>query len=231
MTVENRMTPFQQLGVILITPACLVVIFWAGFIIENEGLSTSSAYLELIAGCILNLLTQGNTECLPDSGYIILCTILGGPFGFYCTYKIWQSLKTKVILTDQKIIKKQPFGKEIQLNWSEIKKVRIISAEKGTQLVFTRTKGPAFFDDNSRIFCPPALNNERPFISPDAATLILKKIDLYNISIKGNRALLEEIIKTPHPSQQEPTRSAAQYMTGANRLPPRPSSAQRPTPK
>jgi hypothetical protein len=98
-------------------------------------------------------------------------------------------------------------------------------------LIFTRNKGSALFNDNKRIFCPPGLSKERPFLSREAANLILKKIDLYNISIKGKRELLEEIIKTPHKSQQAPTRPVAQNMTGRNQLPVRPSSAQKPTPK
>jgi hypothetical protein len=231
ITVENEITPARRLVVLLLGPGILVGFFWAIFIIENEGLPAWSNMIDVLGGCILKLLTEGNTECLPDLGYIILCTILGGPFAFFITYKVWQDLKTKIILTDQKIIKKQPFGKEIQLYWSEIKKVRILSAKESNQLVFTRNKGSALFNDNKRIFCPPGLNKESPFLSRDAANLILKKIDLYNISIKGKRELLEEIIKTPPKSQQGPTRPVAQNMTGRSRMPDRPSSAQRPTPK
>ena len=209
ITIENEVTPLNKLMAILITPVILVVVFWAIFIIETEHLSTSSDYLNLLAGCILNLLTTGNTECLPDSGYIILCTILSGPFALFCSYKIWQNLKSKTILTEQKIINKQASGKEIQLYWSEIKKVRIFSANQAHQLVFTRNKGASLFDDSGRIFCPPGLSKKRPFISRDAANLILKKIDRYNISVKGERTLLEEIIKMPHKSQQAPTRTFA----------------------
>ncbi len=231
ITIEKKIPPAKQLVPILITPVILVVVFWAIFIIENEGLPTSSDYLALLAGCIYNLLTQGNAECLPDLGYIILCAILGAPFAIFITYKISQDLKSKIILTDQKIIQKQRSGKEIQLYWSEIKKVRILSADQCSQLVFTRNKGSALFNDKKRIFCPPAPNEERPFISRDAVNLILKKIDRYNIPINGNRELLEEIIKTPHQAQQWPTRPVAQNMTTKNHLPAKPSSAQKPTPK
>ena len=231
ITVENEITPARRLVVLLLGPGILVGFFWAIFIIENEGLPAWSNMMDVLGGCILKLLAEGNTECLPDLGYIILCTILGGPFAFFITYKIWQDQKAKIILTDQKIIKKQPFGKEIQLYWSEIKNVRILSAKESNQLIFTRNKGSALFNDNKRIFCPPGLNKERPFLSREAANLILKKIDLYNISIKGKRELLEEIIKTPHKSQQGPTRPVAQNMTGRNHLPVRPSSPQKPTPK
>lgn len=195
--IGKEVTPLNKLVVMLIMPVILVVFFWAIFIIETEGLSTRSDYLVLLAGCIGNLLTTGNTECLPDLGYIILCTVIGGPFALFCSYKIWQNLNSKTILTDQKIISKQPSGREIQLYWTEIKKVRIFSANQANQLVFTRSKGASLFDDNGRIFCPPGLSKKRPFISPDAADLILKKIDRYNIFVKGERALLEEIIKTP----------------------------------
>lgn len=222
ITVENKITPARRLVVLLLGPGILVGFFWAIFIIENEGLPARSNMIDVLGGCILKLLTEGNTECLPDLGYIILCIVLGGPFAFFITYKVWQDLKTKVILTDQKIIKKQPFGKEIQLYWREIKKVKIISADAYNQLVFTKSKGAALFNDNSRIFCPPDLNKERPFLPREAANLILKKIDRYNISIKGNRALLEEIIKTPRKPQQGHTR---------NRVPVNPSSPQNPEPK
>jgi hypothetical protein len=187
--------------------------------------------IDVLGGCILKLLTEGNTECLPDLGYIILCTILGGPFALFITYKIWQDLKTKVILTDQKVIKKQPFGKETQLYWREIKRVKIISADTFNQLVFTKSKGSALFSDNGRIFCPPDLNNEKPLLSREAASLILEKIDRYNISIKGNREYLEEIIKaTPQP-QQNTIRRVAQNTTARNHTPMRPSSPKKPTPK
>jgi len=231
ITVEKEITPAKRLVVLLLGPGILVGFFWAIFIIENEGLPSWSNMIDVLGGCILNLLAEGNTECLPDLGYIIFCTILGGPFAIFITYKIWQDLKTKVILTDQKIIKKQPFGKEIYLYWREIKKVRIISADAYNQLVFTRGKGSALFNDSSRIFCPPDLKKEKPFLSRDAANLILKKIDLYKISIKGNRELLEEIIKAPHKSQQAPTRPIAQNITARNRVPIRPSSTQKPTAK
>jgi len=231
ITIENEVTPKNKLVAILITPVILVVVFWAIFIIETEGLSTSEDYLSLLAGCIINSLATGNTECLPDIGYILLCTILSGPFALFCSYKIWQNLKSKTILTEQKIINKQSSGKEIQLYWSEIKKVRIFSANQASQLVFTKSKGPALFDNNNRIFCPPGLSKKRPFISRDAANLILKKIDRYNISVKGERVLLEKIIKTPHKPQQTPTRSTTQNRAAKNPLPVRPPSGQKPTPK
>ena len=190
MTVENKVAPSKQMFMILIVPLLLVFCFWAIFIIENQGLPPNSDYLNVIAGCIYKMVSQGNTGCLPDLGYILICTIIGGPFAFWCSYKIWQNQKSKIILTDQKIIKKKPFGKEIQLYWSEIKKIKIISGDAGTQLFFTRNKGLGLFDNKNRIFCPPSLKQERPFLPPDAVNLILSKIDLYNIPIKGEKALL-----------------------------------------
>lgn len=176
-------------------------------------------------------LTEGNTECLPDLGYIILSAIIGGPFGFYCSYKIWQSLNTTIILTDQKIIKKQPSGKQIQFYWGEVKKITIFLTDQGGHLVFYRKKGSPIFDDKNRIFCQLSVSKEKHFLSPDAANLILTKIDRYNISVKGKRALLEEIAQTPHQSQLTSTRPFAQNATGTNHLPGRRSAPQKPTPK
>jgi len=212
-------------------PVFLIFFFWAIFIVENEGGDLSSDFLNVLVGCFYKMLSQGCTECVPDLGYIILCTIIGGPLAFVCSYKIWQNLKSKIILTDQKIINKQAFGKEIQLYWSEIKKIKIIDGDGGTQLVLTNNKGSALLGDNNRIFCPPTLSKKSPFISRDAAYLILKKIHRYNIPIKGERWLLEEVIRTPHQSQQAPTRPAAQNMITGNRLPVRPPPIPKPTPK
>ena len=168
---------------------------------------------------------------MPDLGYIILCTIIGGPLAFVCSYKIWQNLKSKIILTDQRIVQKQAFGKEIQLYWKEVKKIKIIDGAGGTQLILTNNKGSALLGDTNRIFCPPALSNKSPFISRDAANLILKKIHRYNIPIKGERWLLDEIIQTPHQSQHPPTLPVAQNMTAKNSLRVRPSTAQKSVPK
>ena len=231
LTIENEITPLKQLVAIFIVPVFLVFFFWAIFIIENEGGDLSSDFLNVLVGCFYKMLSQGCTECVPDLGYIILCTIIGGPFAFLCSYKILQNLKSKIILTDQKIINKQAFGKDIQLYWGEIKKVKIMDGDGGTQLVFTKTKGAALFDNNSRIFCPPALSKKRPFISRDAAYLILKKISRYSIPVKGERWLLDEIIQTPHQSQQPSTRPIAQKVTAKNRLPVKPPPIPKPTPK
>lgn len=231
LTLENEVTPLKQLVAILIVPVFLVFFFWAIFIIENEGGDLSSDFLYVLVGCFYKMLSQGCTECVPDLGYIILCTIIGGPLAFVCSYKIWQNLKSKIILTDQRIVQKQAFGKEIQLYWKEVKKIKIIAAVGGTQLVLTNNKGSALLGDTNRIFCPSALSNKSPFISRDAANLILEKIHRYNIPIKGERWLLDEIIQTPHQSQQPPTLPVAQNMTAKNSLRVRPSTAQKPVPK
>lgn len=228
ITIENEVTLVKQLVAILIVPVFLVFFFWAIFIIENEGLSPNSDFLNVLVGCFYKMLSQGCAECVPDLGYIILCTIIGGPFAFVCSYKIWQNLKSKIILTDQKIINKQAFGKEIHLYWREIKKIKIIDGDGGTQLVLTNNKGSALLGDNNRIFCPPVLSKKNPFISRDAANLILNKIHRYNISIKGERWLLEEIIQ---PSQQAPTRPVAQNITTNNRILVKPPPIPTPTPK
>jgi len=98
-------------------------------------------------------------------------------------------------------------------------------------LVFTRNKGASLFDDNGRIFCPPGLTKKRPFISSEAANLILKKIDRYNIFVKGDRKILEEIIKTPHKSQQSPPPPITPNSNTANPSPARPPTAQKTTPE
>lgn len=229
--IENEVTLLKQLVAILIVPVLLVFFFWAIFIIENEGGDLSSDFLNVLVGCFYKMLIQGCTECVPDLGYIILCTIIGGPLSFVCSYKIWQNLKSKIILTDQRIVQKQAFGKEIQLYWKEVKKIKIIAAVGGTQLVLTNNKGSALLGDNNRIFCPPVLSKKRPFMSPFAANLILKKINRYNIPVKGERWLLAEIIQPPHPSQQIPTRPATQNITAKNYVPARPSLVQKSTPK
>jgi len=209
ITIENEASLVKQLVVILLPTVGLSLFFWAIFIIENEGLSPSSDFGNVLLGCIYKMLSQGCTECLPDLGYIILCTILGGPFAILISYKIWQNLKAKIILTDQRIVQKQASGKEIQLYWREIKKIKILGGDGWTQLVLTNNTGSALLGDTNRIFCPSAPKNGRLSIPPDAANLILKKIDRYNISVKGERTLLEEIIKMPHKSQQAPTRTFA----------------------
>jgi hypothetical protein len=229
--IENEVTLVKQLVAILVVPVFLAFFFWAIFIIENEGGDLSSDFLNVLVGCFYKMLSQGCTECVPDLGYIILCTIIGGPLSFVCSYKIWQNLKSKIILTDQRIVQKQAFGKEIQLYWREIKKIKIIEGAGGTQLVLTNNKGSALLGDTNRIFCPPTQKKGRFFISPDAAYLILKKINRYNIPVKGERWLLEEIIQAPHQSQQARTRAVAQNIIGTNHLPVRPSSPQKPTPK
>ncbi len=231
ITVENNVSPLIRLVAILFAPVLLAICFWAVFIIENEGLPAGSDMIDVLGGCILKLLTEGNTECLPDLGYILFCTILFGPFVFFASYKFRKILKTKIILTDQRIIKKPPSGKENQFYWNEIKKIEFFSGKGGKQLVFTINEGPSLFDDSNRILCPTNPNKERPFLSREAANLILKKIDLYNISVMGKRELLAEIIKTPHKSQKGRTRPVAQNMTGRNRMPVRPSAPQKPTPK
>lgn len=231
ITIENEASLVKQLVVILLPTVGLSLFFWAIFIVENEGLSTSSDFGWALLGCIYKMLSQGCTECVPDLGYIILCTILGGPFAFIISYKIWQNLKSKVILTDQRIVQKQASGREIQLYWKEIKKIKILGGDGWTQLVLTNNTGSALLGDNNRIFCPSTPKKGRPSIPPDAANLILKKIDLYKISVKGDRTLLEEIIKAPHKSQQAPTRPVAQNTPSRTRMPVRPSSTQKPTPK
>jgi len=206
ITVERDISSVKLLGAILIAPAMLAGFFWAIFIIESEGLSPTSDFLNVLTGCILKLLSDGCTECLPDLGYILFCTVLGGPFALFISYKIWQGLKTKIILSDLRIIKKQPSGKEIQFFWNEIQKIRILSGHGVVQVIFTRKKGSVLLDNNNNKFCTLTLRNEKPVISSAAAYLILNKIESYGISIIGEIELLEEIVQTPHQTRQGPLR-------------------------
>ena len=231
ITIENKVTLVKKLVVIFLPAVALALAFWAIFIVESEGLDLSSDFGYALLGCIYKMLSQGCTECLPDLSYIILCTILGGPFAFLISYVIWQHLKSKIILTDQRIVQKLASGKKIQLYWKEIRKVQIIPAAVGPRLILTSNKGPNLLGDTNRIFCPISLSQKNQLLPRVAANLILKKIDRYNIPVKGNRDLLEGIIKTPHQSQQGPARIGIQNITAPNRLPSRPSSAQKPTPK
>jgi hypothetical protein len=231
LTIESEVTLVKQLVAILVVPVMLVFFFWAIFIIENEGGDLSSDFLSVLVGCFYKMLSQGCTECVPDLGYIILCTIIGGPLSFVCSYKIWHNLKSKIILTDQRIVQKQAFGKEIQLYWRAIKKIKIIEGAGGTQLVLTNNKGSALLGDTNRIFCPPTQKKGIFFIPPDAANLILKKIDRYKITVKGDRTLLEDVVQPPHQSQQASARPVTPNINGTNHLPAGPSSPHRPTPR
>ena len=209
ITIERQISPLRRWGLILLVPAMLVFFFWAIFIIETRGLSPSSDFLNVLLGCILEILAQGCTECIPDLGYIIFCSILGGPFAIIISYKIWQSLNTKIIFTDQSIIKKQSWSKETQIGWNEIKKIKVLKGDKGMELMFTRNKGSAIFDNSNRIFCLLILRYERSSVSSAAANLILAKIDTYNISVKGERKALEEMAQKTHQLRHSPSRPAA----------------------
>ncbi len=227
ITIAREIAPLKRLGAILFTPALFVAFFWAIFIIETEGLSPRSDYFLVLAGCIKGLITEGSTECVPDLGYIVFCSILGGPFVIIISYKIWQALNTKIVLTEQSIIKKQPWNKKIQFGWNEIKKIEIFEGLKGTELMFTRNSGSALFGNSNRFFCPLILRNKRASLSSAAANLILNKIDTYSIFVKGDREALEQMVQVPHQKRQGPLRSVTPNMSGRNRFQHRPPSIQK----
>ncbi len=208
ITIVREIAPVKRLGALLLTPAMLVVFFWAIFIIETEGLSPRSDYLLLIAGCIKGLITEGCTKCVPDLGYIIFCSVLGGPFAIPISFKIWQALNMKIVLTGQNIILKWPLGKDIQSGWNVVKEIQILRGAKVTQLIFTRDDGPGLFDKSNAIFCTLTLRNDRLALYSAAANLILNKIETHNISIDGERELLEKMAQKPDYSLNGPSKMA-----------------------
>ena len=227
ITIAREIAPLKRLGVILLTPAMLVAFFWAIFIIETESLSPRSDFLMVLAGCIKGLITEGSSECLPDLGYIIFCSILGGPFAIIISYKIWQALNTKILLTDQSITKKQPWGKKIQFGWNEIKKIKIFEGDKGAELMFTRNSGSALCDNSNRLFCLLILRYERPSLSSAAANLILNKIDTYSIFVTGDREALEQMVQAPQQTRQGPLNPGTSNMAGRDSIQHRPHMIQK----
>jgi hypothetical protein len=206
--IENRVTPIKRLIAMLSFPALLVACFY-----------------------VLNY--KEYHSLWPSLDFIFASLFIASPFAIVVSYKMCKRLKTKIILTDEKIIRKPPRGKELHMSWSEIKKIKMGLDEKNNclYLVFTRAERYVPFDNDNRIYCPPGSFPSKEYLSRDAANLILKKIDLYKILIEGKREHLEEITKKHNPSLQGPATPAAPNMTGEKRLPARPSSSAAPTPK
>jgi len=232
ITVGIEVTLPKRLLAILFAPAILTVLFWAFFIIEKDGLSGSLNVFIVLWGCINNIFTHGNTDCLPSLDYIIACSILGGPFAFYISYKWWKALRTKVILSNQSLLRKPPSGTGLQLRWSEIKKIYITENTKDDfiNLIFTRNKRYRPFDNKNYIVLDAYPMSKKNWLW-DAAGLILENIDRYKIPIKGERKILQEIANKNSKASPGPNRPAVSNMTGKNSLQARPSSHQTPTPK
>ena len=171
-------------------------------IIEPNVTLKSRLMVILFAPAILVLCVIGAYRTLGETPPVSLDFLLGlffiaSPFAFFISYKLWKGLGTKVILTDQKIIEKTTSGKEQHLYWSAIKKISIIKNNKTNciHFVFSRKKRVVPFSSDSPISCPPDAFSSTTNLSEEATSLILNKIDLYKIPVKGESGLLEELSK------------------------------------
>ena len=157
----------------------------------------------LLAVCFLKIHYKEYGSFLPSLDYILACSVLAFPFVIYISFKWYRALGIKVILTDQQVIKKPYSGQALYLYWSEIKKIYFTGhpEKKIANLIFTRKKRYRPFDKNNYIACSigPMRKENRLW---EAASLILKQIDLYKIPVKGNRAILEEIVRCSDKSSQ-----------------------------
>jgi hypothetical protein len=211
--IENDFTPIQKLGAIISGPALLVAFFVVLFL-EKE-FNTSSLSLE----------------------FVIVCSVFSIPFAFFISYNLWKAVGTKIILTDQKIIRKSPSGSEFHLYWRDVKTINISESNHCIHLIFSRKKRSVAFDNANRICCPPGallstfFNNK--YLSGEAAVLIQNKIHQYKIRVKGNGTSLDEIVRKTSKSLQGLNRPAVPppLPTGRKRLPAGSSSSQTPTPK
>jgi hypothetical protein len=208
LIVENNVTLLSRLGAILLPPAIIAM----GFIkIHAKGHNTYPFSLEHVLGY----------------------SVIAGPFAFFISYKLWKALGTKVILTDQKIIKKTTSGKEQHLNWSEIKRINITknADNNGIQFVFYTKQIAIPFNNAGRIFCPPGALFNKTILSEDATRLILKKIDLYKIPVKGHKKALAVLFEKSNKSLQGQARPSILHTDVSKIFRTKPSSSQTPTPK
>lgn len=209
--IGNDFTPLTKLAIIFSGPALLVLFFVQLFL---EEFNTSRISLD----------------------FVIVSAFIGSPFAFFISYNLWKALGTKIILTDQKIIKRSPSGAELHLYWSEVKKIYITHNDqtKCIHLIFTRKKWSVPFDNANRICCPPGalvstLFNKKN-LPGEAAVLIRNKIQLYRILVKGSITHLDEIVRKSLPGLNRPA-VPPPLKTGRKRLPAGSSSSQTPTPK
>ena len=189
----------------------------------------------LLAVCFFKIHYKEYGSFLPSLDYILACSVLAFPFAFLISYKWYKTLGIKVILTDQKVIKKPHSGRELHLYWKEIKKIYIAQNpnNKIVNLTFTRNKRYRPFNKDDQIHCPPGALLNRKHLSWEAADLILKKIDSYKIPVKGDRAILAEIVRRFDNSSQSAVRPAAPltHQKSRKHLPAGSTSSQTPTPK
>ena len=192
ITVTNDVTLKKRLSTILFFPALLAICF---SVFYSKGMSPEPITFK----------------------DILLFTPIAAPFVFYVSYKMWKDLETKIILTNEIIIRKQPFSKDLHLSWRNIIKVTIGKVMKGNNqektrilLAFVGKKQSSLFNRNETIHCPSAgfFGKDNP-LSRDAANLVLRNIDQYRIPIKGERELLEEMAGKPVESLQETPRPKA----------------------
>ncbi len=113
---------------------------------------------------------------------IVMFSFIAAPFVFYSSIAMWKDLETQIILTSENIIRKQPLSKEFHMIWNDIKQIAIAERKKRLiELRFTSNR-------DNHICCL------FPGLSGDAANLMLEKIDLYKIPIKGKREHLERLL-------------------------------------
>ena len=166
--VKNNATPMKRLLIILFAPAILLV-----------------AYVRHYA--------RSNFYRLPTWDELLGFSLLGIPLSFVISYAMWKDLETKVILTNKTITRKQPLSRQLHIEWNNLKEIRIASERKGIQITFKKKKPNFMSNHHNQIQCPPGFMFRRKGLPKGAAALILEKIDMYEIPIKGKREYLEEI--------------------------------------
>ena len=170
--IETKATPLSRLTTILFIPA-------------------------LVAAGVIRIFAKGHNSYPFSLDHVLGFAFIAAPFALFISYKMLKAFGTKVILTNQKVINKTSFGEERQFYWGEIKKINIAKNTDTNcfHFIFSKKKRSVPFDNDSRIFCPPEVFFGKTNMSEDATSLILNKIDLYKIPVKGEKGLLEELSK------------------------------------
>ena len=226
--IENDISPIIKLAIIISGPALFVACFF-GLFLEESKTSLVAFLIDLFLGAFDT--SQISLDyAVSRFGFSLL-------FGFPISYHFWRTMGTKIILTDQKIIKKSPSGAERHLYWSEIKTIYIKQKMHCIQLLFTRKSIVLPFDSANRICCPPGglLTHllRKTNLSGEAAVFIRNKIHLHRIHIDWGRVYLDEIVRKHIKSLDELNRPAApsHLKTVYNRLPAGSSSSKTASPK
>ena len=130
-------------------------------------------------------------------------------------------------------INKTTSGKELHLNWNEIKRIDItkIADTNNIHFVFSNKKRVVPFDNARRVGCTLGVFSSKTHLSEGATSLILKKIDLYKIPVKAEKGLLEELSKKSNESLQRQSGPKIPHTKVRKRFPAKPSSSQTHTPK